>query len=493
MVSAFTGCKVKYEDWFVSDDHVWGEWVTAKEPTCTEDGRKEAICTECEVKGYEAIPALGHVVVHVDATVPNCTEDGNVEHYLCTRCGDGFVDAECKQKLPSVVIPALGHDYVHHAGKNASCTEIGWDAYVTCSRCDYTTYEEIPAFGHNYVDHVCSICGEEEPSTEGVQFTLNKDEKGYTVTGYKGTATEVYIAPTYQGLPVTAIGDYAFIQSDITSIELPETLTNIGEGAFALCSSLTSIDVAEGNTSLKSIDGNLYSYDGKTLVVYAPGKKDTSFTVPADVTAIAATAFFACETLTTVTFEQGSNLTSIGDKAFYDCEALTSIELPDGVTTIGESAFYYCSSLTSIELPASLTAIGGSAFSYSGLTTVTFAKETNLTSFGDYAFAFCNSLTSIELPATLTTIGNYAFYGCKALTSIELPATLTTIGNYAFGYSTLTSIELPDSVTTIGENAFAYTSITSIELPETVTTIGDYAFSGTGLTYRNSFFGYYYR
>ena len=94
---------------------------------------------------------------------------------------------------------------------------------------------------------------------------------------------------------------------------VPAGLTSIGKGAFAHCSSMTSIELPAG---LMSLGG--YAFQGCSSM--------TSIKLP------------AC-------------LTSIGERAFRDCSSLTSIELPAGLTSLGGYAFYGCSSLTSIELP----------------------------------------------------------------------------------------------------------------------------------------------
>ena len=85
--------------------------------------------------------------------------------------------------------------------------------------------------------------------------------------------------------------------------------------------SLTSIEVSENNTAYCDIDGNLYTKDKKTLIQYAIGKKDTSFTIP-------------------------NSVTTIGDYAFWNCDSLTSVVIPDSVTYIGRYAFSNCDSLT---------------------------------------------------------------------------------------------------------------------------------------------------
>lgn len=123
---------------------------------------------------------------------------------------------------------------------------------------------------------------------------------------------------------LVAIENYAFMScSALKNITIPDSVTSIGSQVFLGCLSLTSINVNYGNTAYKSIDGNLYNYDGTKLMQYAVGRTDTSFTIP-------------------------SGVTTIGDRAFWDCTSIESITISGNVVTIEEAAFWGCSSLTNV-------------------------------------------------------------------------------------------------------------------------------------------------
>ena len=173
--------------------------------------------------------------------------------------------------------------------------------------------------------------------------------------------------------------------------------------------------------------------------------------VPDSVTDILEGAFEACET-NTITL--GSGVKTIGDGAFSGCTEIQEISLPDSLTTLGESGFTDCISLKSVHIGSGLQEIPRNSFyRCKSLTGVTIPD--NITSIKSYAFAYCSDLKSVTLGANVETIGEYAFSGCSYLTGVTIPDSVTTIGRRAFAYcKSLTSVTIPDNVTTIGNYAF---------------------------------------
>lgn len=171
----------------------------------------------------------------------------------------------------------------------------------------------------------------------------------------------------------------------------------------------------------------------------------TYVNLPDTLTSIGNYAFNGCTSLTEITLP--ASLTSIGQDAFYGCTSLSSIVLPEGLTAIAQSAFAICSALSLvIDLP-NLTRLGKDAFSLADVTrVVNLGKISSIEDAisGNYGMFRSNvNLTYVNLPDTLTSIGNYAFYGCTSLPEITLPAGVTSIGFSAFkGCSSLQYIRI---------------------------------------------------
>ena len=217
-------------------------------------------------------------------------------------------------------------------------------------------------------------------------------------------------------------------------------VTGLSAGAFRLCESLTSVEIPEGVTTIGD-----YAFDTCRAM--------QSIAIPSTVTNIGENAFWGCSSLISVAIPGG--VTEINERTFYGCSSLTEVVIPEGVTEIGGYAFNGCSALTSVTIPEGVTEIGVSAFNGCSALTEVIIPE-SVTEIDGYAFSRCSSLTSVVIPEGVTEIDGYVFSGCSSLTSVVIPEGVTSIGNQAFkGCSSLTSVVIPASVTSIGHNAFS--------------------------------------
>ena len=330
---------------------------------------------------------------------------------------------------------------------------------------------------------------------------------------------------------VTKIGDEAFSGcSNLTNIVIPNSVTQIGEGVFSYCSNLTSITVADGNSVYYSKGNCLIGKDARfsadiyTIVAgcmsseipkdetvtiignkaFAGCRKLTSIHIPNNVTNIGEMAFASCSGLTNITVAEdnpvyysennclietesktlivgcmtsviSNDVTAIGSGAFYGCDGLTTITIPDSVTTIGSDAFYSCDALVGVYI-TDLAAWCNIDFERNGLGNCYSNPLYN----AHNLYLNGNLITELVIPDSVTSIGNYTFYNCTPLTSVSISDSVTSIGNSAFRDCTsLTSVSLGDSVTSIKDGAFwNCSSLTSVIIPDSVTSIGSGAFSG---------------
>ena len=266
-----------------------------------------------------------------------------------------------------------------------------------------------------------------------------------------------------------SIGNWAFSGcNSLNNITLPDTLTSIGGRAFYGCSNLDHIILPD---SVDSIGQSAFGYYTETIKVFASmdsvaahalSKANHGFRLSeypydlmylySDNEVIGLEVSNCDKDIVSISIPHG--VTSLGERAFYKCKSLKSIILPEGLKSIGEDAFYDCISLTDITIPEGVTSIGEDAFNY------------------------CTSLKSIIIPESVSTIGKNAFCNCQYLTYVKMPTHLTEIPDGAFWCCDLRSLTIPNSVTSIGDYAFCWCEhLSDITIPENVTSLGNYSFA----------------
>ena len=469
--------------------------IPAVRPTCTTDGNTPGYrCSACGLTTVEPtpLPAQGHVETLLSATTPTCTKNGLTEGKYCIVC-----------KTTTVVqqtVPARGHTEVVDPAVEPNCTYTGLTEGKHCTFCNEITVPQltIPAKGHDFKEQKCTVCGVIQASSN-LSYSLNSDKKSYTVTGIGAcTDAELAIPATYNNLPVTAIASSAFRKcTQLVSVLIPDSVITIGGSAFNECLNLKTVRFGSG---VKSIGE--YAFANTAITV---------LTLPDSLESIGRFAFQAVSMTTVVVPD---SVTSIGVGAFMGCNSLTEITLPFIGYSESDSTPFGCifgygnvdgNHFTSHK-QGYTSQNGIEYFIPETLRKVTVTKDVIVQ---DYAFHNCDLIEVISLPTGMTYIGGYAFSNCVSLKSIqgksdgvlEIPETVTylgtgafdicrgfvslsvhmtgNIGETAFRYCTgLQNIAIGDSVTGIGRFAFQDTVITKIVVPDSVTSIGVGAFMG---------------
>ena len=269
---------------------------------------------------------------------------------------------------------------------------------------------------------------------------------------------------------VTAIGDEAFKNNTtMLSVEIPDSVTSIGNSAFMGCTSLMGVSIPD---SVKTIGGSAFERCTSLVSAYLPVNEE--FEV------IESYTFYNCEKLKEIVIPD--SVTHIYKGAFCYCEKLKDVKLSANLEFLGSCAFGNCSALEKILIPKSLdqceSGYGTNGpFAYcENLKKVSFEEGT--TEITDCLFKYCSGLEQIEIPDTVTNIEYDAFYHCENLSEIEIPDSVTKIGGSAFeDCNALEQVEIPDSVTHIYNSAFGYCEkLKDVKLSANLEFLGSCAF-----------------
>lgn len=274
----------------------------------------------------------------------------------------------------------------------------------------------------------------------------------------------------------------------IETFTVPKSVTTLGNSDFENCTSLKSVIFEEGS-ALTSVGSSTFEASGIVSITFPEGVT-TFTTVKSPKVTTSNTLFQDCVNLTSVTF--GSKTTFLAKQMFKGCTALETINIPDTVNMIGAECFKGCTALKTVNFGenSQVTKIGESCFAESGLESIvlpaSFTKfgygssySTNVSSYGKQ-FLNCKSLKSVEFKGKLEVICGYVFQGCEALESIDIPASVTIIGNSSFlDCTALKTVTINSSgALVIGSDAFSNTAIASVTIPKGTTKIDSNAFKG---------------
>ena len=349
------------------------------------------------------------------------------------------------------------------------------------------------------------------------------------IAKYSGTADNLVLPSSLDGVKVTAVGETAFSNNrTIKNLTIPNTVTKIGHLAFSFCE-MESVSIP---SSVKVLDDGAFYYCKQIKTLTIPNSVEyigggafeglsniKTVTIPDSVKYIGSQAFSLCYSLESATvpstvdyvgsdvFMSTNYYKSLPDGPLYFGRSLTgykgtvaensTITVKDGILTIDGGAFRN-SKFTTINLPKSLKTIENNAFSGSSITSINIPD--GVETIGERAFASCTGLTEVTIPDSVTKMEGYVFGGCSnltkvkvgknvkkigvrsfqnctSLTDIELSEGLEVIDEYAFYKSkALKTIKLPSTVKTLGRNMFEESAIESIVIPDGVEEIPSYMF-----------------
>lgn len=267
----------------------------------------------------------------------------------------------------------------------------------------------------------------------------------------------------------------AFAESQVSKVQFPSSLRTVGNGAFSLTRELQAAEFSEGLEILGESAFGGTDYWGRGCGI-------TSVNLPSTLTSIGEYAFSGCQYLLNVKVPNG--IKEIKEKTFSGCSRLQKVILPNTLEVIGNEAFSGCAldgelPLT-ISLPSTLKRIGNGAFAGSSLRGITFPSS--LQSIGYQAFAY-SQLTEVVLPDNITSVGDHAFCECPNLGSITFSSQLGSLPkSVCSGCPLLVKAYIPNGITSIGNEAFRDCErLNSITLPESIVELGDAAFQGSGI------------
>ena len=208
------------------------------------------------------------------------------------------------------------------------------------------------------------------------------------------------------------------------NIAIPGGVKAVGQGAFLNFIAMRGLTVPEG---VEEIRGDFFSET--PTGAFSGCHNLNSVQLPQSLREIGCWAFSDCKALKNL--ELPSGVTKIGNRAFQNCESLRSVTVPDGVAEIDYGVFMGCKNLLTVDLPAKAAIIREYAFAdCASLARVELPAAVKTI---DYcAFRNCSALSAIVIPDGAAEIGDYAFENCASLLSVSVPDSVTAIGENAF-------------------------------------------------------------
>ncbi len=327
------------------------------------------------------------------------------------------------------------------------------------------------------------------PAYGGTVYAVRDWEYSWEETGEPEVQAQ-YRVP--EGIAI--IGGGAFYGARVREITLPDSVRELGDGAFENCEHLESCPLPAQITRLpdRLFSGcralRALNIPAGTVSVGAYALYDTALEgieMPASLTELGPYAFAHCSYQQAIDVVFSPALTRIPKGAFCGC-GLRAMDLPEGVTEIGQEAFSRTQWLEKVHFPAGITAIADFCFYDCPFLDIELPPQ--LEYIGDMAFRvddYQGGLMEapIVIPDSVRLIGNQAFRNQSALTAVTLPAGLVRMGDAVFYCCyNLSEVKWPEGISRIPARTFMYSGLKQVDLPESLTWIGEDAFEGCPMT-----------
>jgi hypothetical protein len=409
---------------------------------------------------------------------------GEMIDYGSDESGDNTTPAWFSQRqyvknvIIEVQITKIGnYTFRDHPNLNSvelpsSITNIGNGAFQACEKLtSISDFSNIVVFG-NYAFFRCSNL-----TLPPINFSSVTSIGEWAFFNCKGLNYPIHFSSN------TEIGERAFYGTDVTEVYLPENITSISDGLLSGCTNVTSIKIPDGVTN---IGRSAFALTGLTSITFPNGLTSigdgafsstglTSIIIPSGLTSIG-NSVFAGTKITSITIPE--SFATISDGTFDGCSKLTSVTFPANLTAIGKRAFAECPNLKNITIPSGI--ILDNAFLRSGLITAKIGA--GVTFIGNSSFNYSNDLTSFEVDNSNPNYSSengvlfnkdksiLVFYPRGANDRYTIPSSVRTIAMWAL--SELKYVTIPDNVFGISTNGIilADTVETKNKIPVTVET-----------------------
>ncbi len=312
------------------------------------------------IKLYETLQSIDDAAFYKTESLEEIYIPNSVEYLGCAFGESGIRSIHLPENLETIEACCFGGcTNLQEINIPNSVTKIGFQAFSGCT------------------------------SLKSVFISASVSEFGKTIGGYYGT---------FEYCP------------SLTSIIIDEN--NLYFDSRDNCNAIIS---TADNCLLMGCTGTIIPQDIQKIFDFAfTGSGITSIVIPDNVTDIGKSSFSDCDRLASVMLPQ--SITIIPDAAFSHCISLPTIQLPSSITSIGDAAFNHCEMLSNVTIPNAVASIGLNAFRHTAIQSLELPNS--LTTIGATCFRGCNELTTLLLPKNLATIGRLAFADCSQLKTV---------------------------------------------------------------------------